>query len=353
MRTISRRDMLRGSAAAAAGASALGFAELFNHGRVFAQANGDDPTTILNLADTAETLACLHYYTAIQSRAALQLTDQEVAYLTAFLDAELKHKQFLEANGAQPLATSFYTPANLFSDRNVFVTTTDTAESWFVAAYLAAIRRFAELNEPLLAATVGQIMGVEAEHQALIRQMGGLPPSNYDLKQALFFNTSEVQPQFTFFLQGGNGFAGPTDFPGVDAITALVGGAGVRATPPFTQLTADQGSLSSTQAATAAVTASEPTAEATGAATAEPASAATTTTGDCTVAGDNAHVRQSPNTSSEVVGSLTSGQEMKVIGQTTDAAGATWYQVGIGWVRADVVTLSGDCSALPAVTATP
>src|SRR5262245_46056239 len=114
MGNISRRNVLKGSAAVAAGAAAsLSFGELFRYNRVFAQGGGDDPQTILNLADTAETFACTHYFNAIQNADALQLTPEEVSWLKSFLDAELKHKQFLEANGAQPLATEFFVPQNL------------------------------------------------------------------------------------------------------------------------------------------------------------------------------------------------------------------------------------------------
>ena len=324
MQNISRRTLLKGSAVAAAGAATLSFGDLFHFNQVFAQGGGDDPQTILNLATTAETFACTHYYNALQNADALKLTADESRNLKSFLDAELKHKQFLEANGAKALATQFYAPPNLWTDRNTFVTTSDTAENWFVAAYLAAVRRFAELNQMLLAATSAQVMGVEAEHQALIRQMGGLLPSNRVLKQALFYNTSEVAPLFKPFLEGGNGFAGPVAFPGVDAINQLVGDQGVLAATPFTALTNGQGIMS---------------------ATAE----ATTTSGACTVSANNANIRATPDTMAKISGSLTQGKQMPVTGQTVDSSGITWYQVQGGWVRSDVVTVSGDCSAVPTV----
>lgn len=326
MQNLSRRSLLKGSAVAAAGAATVSFGQLFQYSKVFGQGGGDDPQTILNLAATAETFACVHYYNAIQSAEALQLTADEVRNLKSFLDAELKHKQFLEANGAMPLATEFYVPATLFSDRMTFVTTTDTAENWFVAAYLAAVRRFAELDQMLLAATSAQVMGVEAEHQALIRQMGGLLPSNRALKQPLFYNTSEVAPLFQPFLEGGDGFTGPAAFPGEDAINALVGDEGVLAVTPFIQLTDGMGTMAMTPEAMAA-------------------------TGACTVSGTNVNIRSAPSTSADKVGALTEGQAMAVTGQAVDASGFTWYQIDGGWVRSDVVTVSGDCSAVPMMNA--
>lgn len=240
MGSVSRRSFLKGSAIAAGSAAAISFPQLFGMTRAFAQddaAMGDDAQTILNLAATAETFACVHYYTAINAAADLGLSDQEVNWLRSFLDSELKHKQFLEANGAVPVATEFYVPGNLFSDRQVFVDTTNTAENWFVAAYLAGTRRFAELGMPELAATASQVSGVEAEHQALIRLMGGLKPSFQTLKEPLFWNTSEVVPFFTPFLDGsGDGFVGPAAFPGEAEIQALVAGQEVENVTPFIQL---------------------------------------------------------------------------------------------------------------------
>lgn len=325
MSQISRRSLLKGGAVAA-GASVVGFSQVFGSTHLFAQGGGDDPQTILNLAATAETFACVHYFTAINSADALQLSAGEISQLRAFLDSELKHKQFLEANGAQALATEFFVPENLFSDRNVFVQTTNTAENWFVAAYLAATRRFAELGESLLAATTAQVMGVEAEHQALIRLMGGLQPSFQTLKEPLFWNTSEVAPLFQPFLEGADGFVGPAAFPGAEAIAALVGDEGVTNVTPFIQLNgmgtmAMQGEMMATQ-------------EAMGAAT-------------CTVSASNTNVRSAPDINAEETGSLTQGTQMAVIGQTTGADGMTWYQIDMGWVRSDAVTVSGDCSTVP------
>ncbi|MEP7291452.1 MAG: ferritin-like domain-containing protein [Chloroflexota bacterium] len=330
MANFSRRNILKGGAGVAAGAAAISFGQLFQYTRVFGQSEGDDPQLILNLADTAETFACVHYYNAIMSADALHLSADEVRNLKAFLDSELKHKQFLEANGAEALATEFYVPANLYSDRNTFITTSDTAENWFVAAYLSAVRRFAELGNPLLAATAAQVMGIEAEHQALIRQMGGLLPSNHTLKQALFYNTSEVVPFFQPFLDGsGEGFVGPAPFPGAGEIAELVGDEGVLADVPFIQLTNGMGLIGMA------------------AMTQEPSMV----TGVCAVAGSNTIVRSAPSTSSERAGALTQGQTANVIGQTTDASGITWYQIEGGWVRSDVVTIDGDCSAVPQVNA--
>ena len=329
MKQMSRRDILKGSAVLGGAAALVGFPQLFGVSRTLAQDGGDDPQTILDLAATAETFACVHYYTAINSADALGLSEQEVNWLKAFLDAELQHKLFLEANGAVAVATEFYVPETLFSDRQVFVDTTNTAENWFVAAYLAATRRFAELGNALLAATASQVSGVEAEHQALIRLMGGLQPSFQVLKEPQFWNTSEVVPLFTPFLEGADGFTGPAAFPGVEEIQALVGDMGVMAVTPFISLNG-AGTLNGA-----------PMAEAT---------ADANMTGACTVTGANTNVRSLPDVNSDDVGSLTDGTSTAVIGQTNGTDGMVWYQIDMGWVRADAVTVSGDCSAVPMVS---
>lgn len=333
MTSVSRRSFLKGGAIA--GGAMVGFSQLFGYSRVFAQGEGDDPQTMLNLAATAEAFACTHYYSAINSADALELTESEINQLKSFLDSELKHKQFLEANGAVPLALEFFTPVNLFTDRDLFLATSNTAENWFVAAYLAATRRFAELGEPLLAATVAQVMGTEAEHQALLRLMAGLQPSFQVLKEPLFWNTSDVAPLFTPFLQGADGFEGPTAFPGDAEITALVEGQEVAAVTPFINLDG-MGTLGMDNS--------------TGPAMMAEAEATETASGACTVSGDNTNVRSAANVDSDVMGSLTSGTQVPVTGQTQGTDGFTWYQIDMGFVRADAVTVTGDCAAVPVVT---
>ncbi len=325
MAHLSRRAFLKGSAVTA-GASLVSFNSLFGFGTLFAQGDADDPQLILSIAATAETFACVHYYTALQSADALGLTAQEQNWLRAFLDSELKHKQFLEANGATPLATEFFVPDGLFADRNLFVQTTNTAENWFVAAYMAATRRFAELGNPLLAATTAQVAGVESEHQALIRLMGGLQPSFQTLKEPLFYNVSEVVPLFQPFLEGGDGFVGPAAFPGEQAIADAVGDMGVTNVTPFINLSG-MGTLAMQAEAT-------PDAS----------------TDACMVTGRNTRVRSGAGTDFDQVGSLAQGDTATVIGQMNDVNGFTWYQIDQGWVRADVVTVTGNCSVVPMVS---
>ena len=232
MSKLTRRDFLK-SASIATGASALSFSGLFGYSRVFAQEDGDSLETIINLAATAETLACTHYYSALTD-GSIALTPDERAILIAALDTEFQHLQFLNANGASALTEEFFFPLNVYVDRENFSEITEVAETAFVGAYLAANRRIAELGNPLLAATVAQVACTEEVHLALIRQIGGRLPNHVSLAQATIFNTSDAVPVLQGFLEGGDGFDDTARaYPGADAITDFVSNMGVMAVEPF------------------------------------------------------------------------------------------------------------------------
>lgn len=231
MTNLSRRSFLK-SGGLAVGTAGLTFSGLFGYSRVFGQ-DGDSVETMINLAATAETLACTHYYNVLTD-SKIQLAPTERDILTAALDTEYQHLQFLNANGAKALTEEFFFPVNVYNDRQNFSEITETAEFAFVGAYLAANRRFAELGESLLAATVAQVACTEEVHLALIRQIGGRLPNHVSLAQAPFYNTSEVVPVLQGFLEGGAGFeATARKFPGADTITSFVGDDGVESVEPF------------------------------------------------------------------------------------------------------------------------
>lgn len=255
---LSRRTLLKGTAALTAGAATLGFSGLFgDYSQAFAQANGGDSVkTMIDLAATAETFACTHYYNVLQT-AKINFNAQQVKQMKAALDSEAEHLKFLQANGASPLVDKFYFPFKVWTDLDTFVTVTEQGEAIFVGAYLAAVRRIAELNNPLLAATVAQIVGVEAQHLSLIREIGGKIGDNTSLLLASYYNVSDAGPSLNAFLKGGPGFEGPTNFPGLDVIGTLVGQDTVKVVKPFTDPTAFGGSaatMSATMSATMAGT---------------------------------------------------------------------------------------------------
>ena len=215
------------------GLSVVTFDQLFGYSELSAQNNGDDVQTILDLAATAEALACTHYYIALTD-SKVQLTPAERAILISALDSELYHYEYLTENGGQTLTTQFYMPFNVYNDRANFSTVTQQAETAFISAYLAATRRLAELGNPLLAATTAQIVVTEGVHLALVRQLANLLPNNTSLAAANYYNVSEAVPVLRPFLEGGDGFRGPRAFPGAETIRTLVGANGVQVVEPFT-----------------------------------------------------------------------------------------------------------------------
>lgn len=323
---VSRRKFLMGSAALG-GASMLSFSQLFGFQRVFGQGEGDDPQTILNLAATAESLAVTHYYNVLTD-SNIALTPAERSILANALDAEIQHLVFLNANGGEALTTEFFFPMNVYNDREQFSVITEQAETAFVAAYLAATRRIAELGNPLLAATAAQVAVVEQAHLALIRQIGGRVPNHVSLGQPLFYNTSDAVPVLQGFLEGGEGFMDQSySFPGADAVADVVRDEGVLAVQPFTDPTLF----------------AMPVAESTDMAMA----------GGCSItpAGSfGVNIRSGAGTNFDIVGTLSQGSTINVDGQTTDRSGFTWWRTTDGtFVRSDTVTETGDCTSLPTV----
>ncbi|GAB4426447.1 MAG: ferritin-like domain-containing protein [Chloroflexi bacterium OHK40] len=231
---ISRRGLLKGAAGMTGGLAAASFAGLFGiKAAEAAHDRMDDAQTIVNLAATAETLATTFYYAALTA-AQFEVSAEDVAYLKLALDAEKYHLDFLVSNGGASLTRQFYVPANLLSDPALFVQVGANAETAFVGAYLAATRRFAELGVPRLAATTAQHACSEAQHLALIREIGGFAPNNLALPLPIYYNVSDAVPTLAPFLQGGQGFIGPVTAPTAAQITAVLGGVKSDPTKPFT-----------------------------------------------------------------------------------------------------------------------
>jgi hypothetical protein len=231
MSSLSRRTFLKGASFAGA-ATLLSFNGVFGFSRVLGkQMEDDDLQTILNLASTAELFASTHYLAAINGASALGLAGAQVDYLKAGFLAEWDHYQLLVGLGAEPVVTEFYVPETLFSDKALFAATTEVAETAFVGAYLAATRIFSKSADTTpFAVTTAQIAAVEAEHRALVRQIGGLLPNNTSYAQYTLFNVSSAVPVLQPFLDGsGEGFVGPVtaatadDFMRIDADAAMIG----------------------------------------------------------------------------------------------------------------------------------
>jgi len=211
---VSRRNVLKtigigGSAAALS----FGLADAVN-----AQTAGDDPQTILNLASTAEALAVTAFHSIITlSNFYGNLRPVYQNYLKSALTQEQAHYNFLVAAGAKPLANQFFFPNGILENLGLYVFVTDVLEGVFIGAYLASVRRFAELNRPDLAWTSASVMGIEAEHKALNRAMGieqagngagatdGMAnsPTREPFEPATLFQVSQAVPTLGPVLTGG------------------------------------------------------------------------------------------------------------------------------------------------------
>jgi hypothetical protein len=182
----SRRSVLKGAIAGAAGVTGLAVAgtAFFNKG-IAAKAAGnytpDSPATILSIAATAEQLAITFYTQGIKNAEKLQISGQNLNYLTAAVEEEQYHLNLLVRAGGKPVANTFSFPFGpaTFENQHRFIKTLDQLETAFESAYLAAIRDFAYLNLPDYAVLAGQIATIEAEHRALGRSIdASIPTAN-------------------------------------------------------------------------------------------------------------------------------------------------------------------------------
>lgn len=265
---VSRRKMLK--TAGVASSAAIFAAGLGLASEASAQPAGDDPQTILNLASTAEALAITSFHSIITlSDFFGNLPEVYQNYLRSALAQEQAHFDFLVASGAKPLANQFFFPDGILQSLALYVFVTDVLEGVFIGAYLASVRRFAELNRPDLAWTAASVMGIEAEHKALNRAMGisqagsgaganddneGIinSPTREPVEPATLYQVSQAVPTLGPVLMGGvapesagaliagvNFGVGPVPMPSAAAVRA----AGNPLTPTALPITAFSKSL--------------------------------------------------------------------------------------------------------------
>jgi hypothetical protein len=214
---VSRRKLLK-TAGVGGTAAAIFAAGLFGDVAHAQAPAGDDPQTILNLASTAEALAVTAFHSIITASTFYAgLAPHYQNYLRSALSQEQAHFDFLVANGARPLANQFFFPNGILSNLGLYVYVTDVLEGVFIGAYLASVRRFAELGRPDLAWTAASVMGIEAEHKALNRAMGitsagtaagqnnGIAnsPTREPVEPATLYQVSQAVPTLGPVLMGG------------------------------------------------------------------------------------------------------------------------------------------------------
>jgi hypothetical protein len=180
--TISRAQLLTAAGASLALAAVPGVAAAAGNGGTgsaphqefpfFPHVQGTyTPENVLDILNLLETFEM--YTVTIVTNA---LTDPNIHYTEPWLSQRQSmaaigqyHIDFLESLGAHPLLTTF-TPRNRPPTTNP-VGTQETDISLTIAAYMTAVREFAELGQPLLAKNAFQVGATWAEVRAVIRAL--------------------------------------------------------------------------------------------------------------------------------------------------------------------------------------
>jgi|HubBroStandDraft_6_1064221.scaffolds.fasta_scaffold79930_2 Ferritin-like domain len=127
---------------------------------------------ILVAAEIAEALAVTTYTNIINtSRFFSNLPNDDQGYLIAARQEEMSHYLLEQSVTDQPSPfTTFFYPANMFSDPQTTLNTLVTLEDAFIAAYLVGVRNFSTSD---LRVTAARIMGIESDHRTLARVLAG------------------------------------------------------------------------------------------------------------------------------------------------------------------------------------
>ncbi|MBX6754632.1 MAG: ferritin-like domain-containing protein [Thermorudis peleae] len=216
---VSRRTLFKGAGIAGAGL-------LMSRLGLFRSVLADSPESvkdIINIAATAESMAVTLLGGAIDSAKKggydKPIPDVVVAILDAARAEEEFHLEYLLSAGAQPLTQTFTVPdTSILSSYTKLFSTIVSLETAFIAAYIAAAREFAAMNQPELVKVAFQIAGTEAEHRVLANYaLGTRPASDVAFEKALF--TTVGQAAQTLQQLGYIGGSGPqVTYPGPGTI---------------------------------------------------------------------------------------------------------------------------------------
>ena len=251
-----RRGFLKRAGLAGLAAGGATVVSGMTFGNVFAESDDEGDTTldIFNGALTAEQLAVTFYYNGLQTNLQINptfkdvLSPDHVHYFQAALWEEHRHAQLFAAVGGTSLAgpaPKFFFPTGSFTDQHTFLSVLSALEDAFIGAYLAAVgdwsRKDSEARETVpegytpsqLAQIAAQIMGVEAEHRVLGRDVDNQSvPNNRILEKVLFRSVGTVANStgtavgaLLPFVTGVAGFSDtalplPTDTQVMDATTS-------------------------------------------------------------------------------------------------------------------------------------
>ena len=184
--TLLRRAALGAAAAAPAAGLLASSAD--------ASARGDSLAKIQAVAATAEALAVTYLTTVLERNERVRAFPKPVVEILRAADtAEHDHLLFLRRAGSRPLTLRFWIPDAAFGRglRNV-AATIEAAETLFVNAYLIHVTAAARAHRPALARYGAEILGVEAEHRALARELQGKLPNNVGFEQFIYTDIDAV-----------------------------------------------------------------------------------------------------------------------------------------------------------------
>ncbi len=235
---MSRRTLFKGVGALGAGLmlSRLGLLRV-------ALAQDETVAEIANIAATAESMAVTLLGGAIESARNggydPSIPGPVIDILEAARATEQFHLEYLLSAGAQPLTQTFTVPdTSILSSYDALFSTIVALEGAFIAAYIAAARRFAELKQPELVKVAFQIAGTEAEHRVLANYALGTRPANdVAFEKALFRSVGEAAEMLQHLgYIGGDGpavtYPGPGRIRTAGVIETVPGGPTVDCMPP-------------------------------------------------------------------------------------------------------------------------
>lgn len=210
-----RRQLIKGTTAALAGAGVLGLAT--GADSAFAAVKTDAanaPETILAVAATAEVLATI-VNTVGPEKLGSQLDAVTAANVKAAAQQEKNHFEALTKGlGAKPVTMSIHVPDEIFASKENLLTALVVGDQVFVNAYLIGLTVFARQGTGAgskAARYAGEIMAVESVHRALALQ--SLGKLGNDRAYAKFAQREAV---------GGLPTSGAPGFYSImDAVTAL------------------------------------------------------------------------------------------------------------------------------------
>lgn len=190
---LSRRTVFKGMGALGAGAALAPFSGVHP-----AAAQAETIQDILNVTVTVEKFGVTFLGVGLDSNANGNFnppfSEAEVAIVTAARAQEQAHLEFFQGLGGQALTDTFTVPdPALLTDPTAFFNAVQEQETREVAAQIAAMTAFTELQRPDLVKVSFQYAAEEAEHRVLANYAAGArPANNLAFAPALYGRTAEI-----------------------------------------------------------------------------------------------------------------------------------------------------------------